>query len=497
MCYSNTNLARGVQKIIIKEKINMELNNIALTSKENVEMMMLSYLIKHPTDYPQLNEEFFSKSEHKTLLRHVRNFIDPITRDALLTLMPNQKEKIDFILKLDCNEPKKFVELLSKFSLLRKVPQEYLTDFLVEEENAIGEKVVYFSKWYETASGEELKDYLKQKELDKNKSIICTSNIKFCYPEELPNAHIQNEWLIDNMLKQNVFSELVAVQKCGKTQMAMELAACVQNGLPFLGHNTIKKDVLYIDWETDECEILDRSKKLENFIKKNYKVDDYEQYKLISLSCEPNTKLEYILEAIRVEREKNENIGLIIFDNFYSLALDIDANALNEVVARLKEIKNGCGPNVATLLVNHTNKEQSRSSTNPTFSSIMTSAFGSNAHGMFTNELIYIRKMEDGVEVWVAGRHVSDVYSIPCVQDKESFFFSPVDVVVGKIEEKDFKMVDNYLNSVGSGISKKGKKSWSSFKSKFGSRFPRAVLEEAGYVFTNENKNIYISVREV
>ena len=58
-------------------------------------------------------------------------------------------------------------------------------------------------------------------------------------------------------------------------------------------------------------------------------------------------------------------------------------------------------------------------------------------------------------------------------------------------------MVDNYLNSVGSGISKKGKKSWSSFKSKFGSRFPRAVLEEAGYVFTNENKNIYISVREV
>ena len=61
--------------------------------------------------------------------------------------------------------------------------------------------------------------------------------------------------------------------------MAMELAACVQNGLPFLGHNTIKKDVLYIDWETDECEILDRSKKLEDFIKKNYKVDDYEQYK--------------------------------------------------------------------------------------------------------------------------------------------------------------------------------------------------------------------------
>ena len=279
--------------------------------------------------------------------------------------------------------------------------------------------------------------------------------------------------------------------------MAMELAACVQNGLPFLGHNTIKKDVLYIDWETDECEILDRSKKLEDFIKKNYKVDDYEQYKLISLSCEPNTKLEYILEAIRVEREKNKNIGLIVFDNFYSLALDIDANALNEVVARLKEIKNGCGPNVATLLVNHTNKEQSRSSTNPTFSSIMTSAFGSNAHGMFTNELIYIRKMEDGVEVWVAGRHVSDVYSIPCVQDKESYFFSPVDVVVGKIEEKDFKMVDNYLNSIGNGISKKGKKSWSSFKSKFGSRFPRAVLEEAGYVFTNENKNIYISVREV
>lgn len=59
---------------------------------------------------------------------------------------------------------------------------------------------------------------------------------------ELP----QPDWLIQDMLQQHSFAVIHGDPASGKSLLAQDWAMCVQNGIPWLGKNTIQSDVLWL-----------------------------------------------------------------------------------------------------------------------------------------------------------------------------------------------------------------------------------------------------------
>ena len=178
---------------------------------------------------------------------------------------------------------------------------------------------VCWTEWFEKATLEQITSKIyeensKQKEeMDKFARQFEYDSCVFSLPCDLPNAKIQRDWLIDNMLLQSTFNELISPQKAGKTQLCYELASAVQNGVPFLGHNTIKKDVLYVDFEMDNCEIFTRTEKLRHFYSKFYKIpeEEYEQFRVMALSSKQDINIAYIIDVIKREKRNVEGTSEI------------------------------------------------------------------------------------------------------------------------------------------------------------------------------------------
>lgn len=471
-------------------------------------MMVLNHLTKHPTDYPNINKEYFEDKELQKAFEVIRTFKTEIPAEELVVTDEIDDGIVNSIYNSKNKNPDRWIEYLTKFYLLRNADAHVVSMFtkMVDDE-------VCWTEWFEKATLEQITSKIyeensKQKEeMDKFARQFEYDSCVFSLPCDLPNAKIQRDWLIDNMLLQSTFNELISPQKAGKTQLCYELASAVQNGVPFLGHNTIKKDVLYVDFEMDNCEIFTRTEKLRHFYSKFYKIpeEEYEQFRVMALSSKQDINIDYIIDVIKREKRKNDNVGLVIFDNFYSLATNIDTNKLDEVMALLRKIRTGLGDDITFLMVNHTNKAVTNAqNTTPNFYSIMSAAFGSNAHGMFTAEVIYIEKKTDGAKVWCAGRHVSPEYSISCIQNKDTnWFFLPVDEGFKSIlTDEDYKIIDDYLNSTSrNGLSVKGTKAWDNFKAKFGNKYNKDMLKQAGYIFNSTDdegnkKRETISVRE-
>ena len=471
-------------------------------------MMVLNHLTKHPTDYPNINKEYFEDKELQKAFEVIRTFKTEIPAEELVVTDEIDDGIVNSIYNSKNKNPDRWIEYLTKFYLLRNADAHVVSMFtkMVDDE-------VCWTEWFEKATLEQITSKIyeensKQKEeMDKFARQFEYDSCVFSLPCDLPNAKIQRDWLIDNMLLQSTFNELISPQKAGKTQLCYELASAVQNGVPFLGHNTIKKDVLYVDFEMDNCEIFTRTEKLRHFYSKFYKIpeEEYEQFRVMALSSKQDINIDYIIDVIKREKRKNDSVGLVIFDNFYSLATNIDTNKLDEVMALLRKIRTGLGDDITFLMVNHTNKAVTNAqNTTPNFYSIMSAAFGSNAHGMFTAEVIYIEKKTDGAKVWCAGRHVSPEYSISCIQNKDTnWFFLPVDEGFKSIlTDEDYKIIDDYLNSTSrNGLSVKGTKVWDNFKAKFGNKYNKDMLKQAGYIFNSTDdegnkKRETISVRE-
>lgn len=395
-------------------------------------------------------------------------------------------------------------ENLIKYALLREANDyrynlyESLVEYETDEHNPMNNREN--TEWYENASLEEIYERIKAfNRLDDDYNNEFTARYipntaTFCIPSELPNAKEEVNWLVDGMIMQNTFNEIVSSQKTGKTQLAYLLAASVANGVPFLKHNTIQKDVLYVDFEMKNFEIYRRTKWLQEFMG----IKEYKSFKVMGVASAPETNLEYILNAVKREKEANDGINLVIFDNFYSMATDIDTNKLSDVIGKLKQIVYGVGDDMTIILVNHTNKAVTRrKNSNPSFNEIMSSAFGSNAHGMFTSSVLYMEKKNDGVDLYTAGRYINKPECIHCFHSEEThwFFKTAKDVAEG-LSDSDYMEIDDYLNSKSRNrLSKLGTKKWDNFKNKFGDKYNKKILKEAGYIFETDGKHDTISVR--
>ena len=263
----------------------------------------------------------------------------------------------------------------------------------------------------------------------------------------------------------------------------------------------MRQDVVYLDFEMEANEIYTRCEKLKRFTSECLDCSDYKDFRVMSLNKDTDTTLDTVLYLIREEKRKNPQLNLVIFDNFYSFCAG-DTNNVSDVKDILKKVYQGVGKDITVVVINHTNKEIARSTKNKKISyyEILTAAFGSNAHGMFASDIIYIEPKTDGKVVWCAGRHISPEVEIPCFYgDKTNWFFLP-DAAAAKqhqfqLTEAQKREIDDYLNSTNqNGIGTVGSKSWSNFKKKFPD-YEEKILKNSGYqIATPERKkDRYIS----
>ena len=472
---------------------------------KTTELLVLRYLIENPTAFRDLRASDFSSLQSRELLKKIRQFEHPITEPELLSVTDSDTVEAIYNIPIPTN-PEKQREMLIKQSLLSKVRRDGrgdLKDFFLVKEIApeTGEEVERWSNWFENASLTEISKQiaeLNQARADNEQELIklCRGvQTGFCKPCELPRALIEQEWLVDRIIMKNSFVEIIAPQKAGKSQLGYQLAGCVQNGIDFLGRGVMRQDVVYLDFEMEANEIYTRCEKLKRFTSECLDCSDYKDFRVMSLNKDTDTTLDTVLYLIREEKRKNPQLNLVIFDNFYSFCAG-DTNNVSDVKDILKKVYQGVGKDITVVVINHTNKEIARSTKNKKISyyEILTAAFGSNAHGMFASDIIYIEPKTDGKVVWCAGRHISPEVEIPCFYgDKTNWFFLP-DAAAAKqyqfqLTEAQKREVDDYLNSTNqNGIGTVGSKSWSNFKKKFPD-YEEKILKNSGYqIATPERK---------
>lgn len=256
---------------------------------------------------------------------------------------------------------------------------------------------------------------------------------------DLERAYEPIEYLVDGIFKRESFNSIVGAAKAGKTQLSMAVAFCVQNGIPFLGHECKKGDVLYVDFELEHNEINHRL----NLLKSYYEMPEAEVPYYISASrdfANGTINMAGILEAVREAKKNNPDLKLCIFDCYYTFAQG-DGNSEEDTKRVLQPLK-GLVDDMCVCYVHHTNKN----STDVT--NLIYAAGGSGVHGKIvdTAMVVYPKSEKDSTFVVATTGRSGGGKKIVCKKDESTYHqFKPVEdvddrhKVAGKTVEKNPK----------------------------------------------------------
>lgn len=342
---------------------------------------------------------------------------------------------------------------------------------------------------------EDIRGYY-QKRLDKVKVSEEKYELKTIYGYEQANEPI--EWIVEGIIQKRSFNELVAPSKAGKSQLSYQLAHEVANGKDFLGlFKTNKCKVIYFDFEMCHAEIKHRVDMLKEF--EEIKEDIY----FVPVRKMESDDLEKMIQFCIRSKKQDDNIGLVIFDNFYSLCGAANTNDMSETNAILDLLKYPLAENgLTTILVNHTNKTTALESIKATDSditdtTILNSAFGSMAHGAKVDTAILIQRKADGRRIHISGRRCDKPIRISCKYGPETnFFFKPirsedesVDEVINRMREEHINACKEYLNG-----EKKSLTAFNAWTEKaLNKKFTKEQLRACGFeVNANGKGNYYI-----
>jgi RecA-family ATPase len=193
--------------------------------------------------------------------------------------------------------------------------------------------------------------------------------------------------IIEGMLREREVAAIVASPKSCKTWIAMDLALSVAAGTPFLRRNTVKKRVLYIDYELKEGTLLSRISKLSTV----------KPVGLSHLCLRGQGTLPTQQDLKDLIREGE--YGLVIIDSLYKTGWLSEENS-NDSTARelngLQEVARETG--AAIVVIDHTAKGGGAER------SVVDSARGASSKGGFFDDLFLLREpknkpKEDGVYV--------------------------------------------------------------------------------------------------
>lgn len=391
----------------------------------NTEMMVLSHLVKHPTDYPNIKKEFFHRKDTQGIFEYIRKCKEPVTMNELAITELAEPELIKAIYRVDVNNPNEWVNQLIKFSIIREAPAHIVSKFT---KNVDDEEVL--TDWYKEASVEEILNKIREEEyklrkeqddfISRYSSGVNDFKFEFTLPQNLPQANKEDEEIVNDILWDSSFNEIVAPAKSGKSQLAYQLATCLAGGKPFLNHLCKKCNVIYVDWELKDSAIYKRTQNAKKFLGVE------EDFLVLGMNKFGNKTLDDVLDLI-VEEHKKNPIQVVILDNFYSFC-NGDTNSMGDVKGILLKIKRKLTYlGICVVMVNHVNKVKSTENpTTPTAQDILNSPFGSSAHSYIVDTTILIQNRGEGKMIYACGRNIGTPIEIPCTyREEDDFFFRP------------------------------------------------------------------------
>ena len=346
---------------------------------------------------------------------------------------------------------------------------------------------------------ENIRSYYQNK-LDKVNVSGNKFQLKTIYEYEEANEPI--EWIVDGIIQKRSFNELVAPSKAGKSQLSYQLAYEVANGKDFLGiFKTNKCKVIYFDFEMNANEIKHRVDMLKAF--EEIKEDVY----FVPVRKMESDDLEAIIQFCINSKKQDDSIGLVVFDNFYSLCGAANTNDMSETNAILDLIKYLLAENgLTTILVNHTNKATALESIKAgdgdiTDTTILNSAFGSMAHGAKVDTAILIQRKAEGRRIHISGRKCDKPIRISCHYGPETnFFFRPIRGEDEGVEEIINRMTEEQINTCKEYLmgEKKRLTSFDAWTDKnLNKKFTKEQLRACGFEVFKDSGNYYIRVRHI
>lgn len=158
---------------------------------------------------------------------------------------------------------------------------------------------------------------------------------------ELMNLDIKVEWIIDKLIPKQSITLLHGRGGIGKTWITLTLAHAVSQGLPFMGLDTVKLNVVFIDYENSFPVLVERVKKIQasnvlywhntNEVRPpKLDMEEWELYKRLPIGL-------LIYDTLRASQTKDEN----------------DSRQMAFVMSRLKELRD---VGFTILLLHHTPK---------------------------------------------------------------------------------------------------------------------------------------------
>lgn len=313
--------------------------------------------------------------------------------------------------------------VIKKYAVLRCANEKGfdISEFICDDNEVDPDVAEKKRKFLEEFNASGLVQYFESKvgELRAEIGVATVPALRFDRISELPLSQMEEKYLIQDFMLENTFNSIIAAAKVGKSQLAYQMAFCVQNGIDFLQQPVQKGDVLYVDFELRPRAINKRFEKLKEF----YGLPDAEEYKVLSLADsygEGNISLEAIVEAVRAEKRENPNIKLCIFDCYYSFC-EGDANAERDTKITLGKIK-VLTKDMAVVYVHHTNKTGLQDT-----AATIYAAGGSGVHGKIVDETYVIKpRANNTVTIINTGRDWSG-REIPCIKNEDTLWFYQVD----------------------------------------------------------------------
>ncbi len=159
----------------------------------------------------------------------------------------------------------------------------------------------------------------------------------------------QSESLIEGLLRCGETMNLIASTKVGKSWLASQLAFSVAQGLPFLGRQTLQRDVLIIDYELQASCLADRLKRVALSLGVDHNGID-----ILSLRGRPRSIIELVHDLIVLGKE----YGLVILDTLSrSLPKGTSENDNAQMIAIYSEIDSIAErTGAAVVIVHHSTK---------------------------------------------------------------------------------------------------------------------------------------------
>ncbi len=157
------------------------------------------------------------------------------------------------------------------------------------------------------------------------------------------------DFIVEGMIPCGL-SFLSGAPKTRKSFMALQLAAAVARGAPFLGHQTIKCDVAYLDLEGSKSRISSRSANMSVSVPENVLITNQTAHKLAT----------GLVDDLRSLHQAQPSIRLIIIDTYSRARGNVksgSANAYDADVSLLEPLQRlATDEKIAVLCVHHDRK---------------------------------------------------------------------------------------------------------------------------------------------